>query len=94
MPGGYGDYKAEGDESNLRNAILSASWRQGPATQLKMFDLETSDVDAIKAEDRDDADTDQDKETSQADDGSKQTVEDLGHCRFDLGTSDVDGYKC
>jgi hypothetical protein len=39
-------------------------------------DLEPSDVDGNEAEDGDDADADEEQETSQADDGSKQNVED------------------
>jgi hypothetical protein len=34
------------------------------------------------------------EQTLQADDGSTQNVEDLRHRRFDLWTSDVDGYEC
>jgi len=36
---------------------------------------------------------DEEKEASQADDGSTQSAENSGHSRFDLGTSDVDGYE-
>jgi len=62
-------------------------------TQLERFDLGTSDVDGYEGEDDDDADADaeQEEEASQADDGSLQNVEDWGHSRCDLWTSDVDG---
>jgi len=39
----------------------------------------TSDVDGYECHDGNDADTDEEKETSQADDGSTQNVEDRGH---------------
>jgi len=78
MPGGSGDYEDEGDESDDRDAIPTASWRRRPATELEMFDLGTSDVDRYEGEDGDDADADadEDEESSQVDDGSTQNVED------------------
>jgi len=94
LPGGSGDHEDEGDESDVCDAIPTASrWRR-PATEFETFDLRTSDVNGDAGEDGDDADADQEEEASQADDGSTQNVEDWGHSRFDLGTSDVNGYEC
>jgi len=39
-------------------------------------------------------DADEEEEASQADDGSMQNVKDWWHSRFDLETSDGDGYEC
>jgi len=77
MPGGSGDYQDEGDESDERNAIPTASRRQWPATELEWFHLGTSDVDGYEGKDGDDADVDADgnEEASPADDGSMQNVE-------------------
>jgi hypothetical protein len=71
MPGGSGDFKVEGDESD---AIPTTSQRRLAATDLEMFDLGNSDVDGYEGEDGDDAD--EEEEASQADDGSTQNVED------------------
>jgi len=78
MPGASGDYEDEGDGSNERNAIPTASRRRQPATELERFDLETSDVNGYEGKDGDDVDVDVDEEeeASQADDGSTQNVED------------------
>jgi hypothetical protein len=82
MPGGSGDFEDEGDESDDRDAIPTASRRRRPATELERFDLGTSDVDGYEGEDGDDADADADadadeeEEASQVDDGSTQNVED------------------
>ena len=78
MPGGSGDYENDGDKSNEHNAIPTASQQRQPATELKRFDLGTSDVDRYEGEDGHDADVDADEEeeVSQADDGSTQNVED------------------
>jgi len=78
MPGGSGDYEDEGDESDDRDALPTASWRRWPATELKRFDLGTRDVDGYEGEDGDDADADADEEeeSSQVEDGSTQNVED------------------
>jgi len=96
MPVGSAEYEDEGAECDERDAIPISSQRRGPMTELKRFDLETSDVDGYQGEDSDDADADADeeKEASQADDGLMQTVQDWGHSEFDLWTSDVDGYEC
>jgi len=79
MPGGSGDYEDEGSESDNRDGIPTASWRQRPATELEMFDPGTSDVNRYESKDGDDADADEEEEASQADDGSTQNVEDWGH---------------
>jgi len=78
MPGGSGDYEEEHDESDDCDAIHTAIRRRRPATELKRFDLGTSDVDGYEGEDGDDADVDADEEeeSSQVDDGSMQNVED------------------
>jgi len=94
MPGGSGHFEDEGDESDERDFLPTASWRRRPATELTRFDLGTSDVDCHEGEDCYDADADEEKEASHANDGSIQNVEDWGHIRLDLGTSDVDGYEC
>jgi len=90
MPGGSGDYKDEGDESDEHDAIRTASRRRRPATELERFELGISDVDGYEGEDGDnaDADADEEEEASQADDGSTQNVEDRGI------VGDVDGYEC
>jgi hypothetical protein len=76
MPAGSGDYQDEGDESEDRDAILTASRRQRPMTELERFDLGTSDVDGYQDKDGDDADVNEEQEASQADDGTTQNVED------------------
>jgi len=76
MSGGSGDYQDEGDESDVRNAIPTASRRRRPATELERFNLRTSDVDGYEGEDGNDAYADEEEEASQADDGSTQNVED------------------
>jgi hypothetical protein len=76
--GAGGDYKDERDDSDDRNAIPIARRRRRPVTELKRFDLETSNVDGYEGKDGNDADADADKEkeASQADAGSTQNVED------------------
>jgi len=78
MPRGSGNYEDEGDESNDRNAIPTASLRWQPATKLEGFGLGTNHVDRYNGEDGDDADADDDEEeeSSQVDDGSTRNVED------------------
>jgi len=82
MLGGSGDYEDEGDESDDRDAIPTASQRRRPAMELERFDLGTSDVDGYEGQDGDnadadaDADADEEEEASQVDDGSTQNVED------------------
>jgi hypothetical protein len=73
MPADSGDFEDEGDQSDV---IPTASRRRWAATELKRFDLGTSDVDRYEGEDGDDADPDEEEEASEADDGSTQNVED------------------
>jgi len=78
MAGCSGDYDDEGDESDNRYAIPTASRRRRPTTQLERFALTTSDVDGYVGEDGEDSDADVDEEeeeSSQVDDGSTQNVE-------------------
>jgi len=76
MPGGSSDYEPEGDDSDVRDAIPTASRRRRPATELERFALGTTDVDGYGGEDGDNAYADEEEEASQADDGSTQNVED------------------
>jgi len=76
MPGGSGDYEDEGDDSDVRDAITTASRRRWPTTELEGFDLGASDVDGYEGEDGDDAYADEEEEASQANDGSTQNVDD------------------
>jgi len=76
MPEGSGDYQDEGDESDVRNGIPTASRLRRPVTELVRFDLGTSDVNEYEGEDSDDASADEEEEASQADDGTTQNVED------------------
>jgi len=94
MPGGSRDYEDKGDESNVCDAISTASRRRWPASELDRFDLGTSIVDGYEGEDGDHANVDEEEKALQADDGWTQNVEDWGHSRIDLGTSDVDRYEC
>jgi hypothetical protein len=89
-PGGSGDFEDEGDESDDRDAIPTASQRRCPATELERFDLGASDVDGYEGEGGDhadayvdadadaeaDADADEEEEAWQVNDGSTQNVED------------------
>jgi len=59
MPGGSGDYKDEGDESDEGDAIPTTSWRPRTITDHEGFDLGTSDVDRYQGEDGDNADADE-----------------------------------
>jgi hypothetical protein len=74
MPGGSGDFYDEGDESNERDAMPTASLRQWATTELVMFDRGTRDVDGLEGEDGDDAD--RAEEALHDDDRSTQNVED------------------
>jgi hypothetical protein len=87
MPGDSGDYEAEGDEWDESDAIPTASRPRRGTTDLERFDPGTSDVDGYEGEDGNDAD--EEKEVSQADDGSTLNMEDWGHSR----TSHVDWYE-
>jgi len=76
MPGVSGDYRDEGDDSDVCDAIPTASWRRRPATVFETFDLRTGDVEGYEGEDGDDAYADEEEEALQANDGSTQNVED------------------
>ena len=81
MPGASGDYDDEGDESDMRDAILTPSQRRWPATELQRFDLGTGDVDGYEGEDGDDADAYEEEEALQTDDESTHNMEYSGHSR-------------
>jgi hypothetical protein len=78
MPRCSGDYENEGEDSDNRDAITTASRLGWPATELEWFDLGTSVVDGYEGEDGDDvdADADEEEESSQVKDGSTQNVAD------------------
>jgi hypothetical protein len=71
MPGGSGNYEDEGEESDERDAIPTASQRRWPVTELERFDLGTSDVNGSEGEDGENANGDryEEEDVSQADDG-------------------------
>jgi len=73
-PGGSGDYEDEGDESDVCDAMPTASRRWRPVTEAERFNLGTSDVDGDECEEGDDAYAEKEEEASQADDGSTQNV--------------------
>jgi hypothetical protein len=73
MPGGSGNFE---DEVDARDTIPTASQQQRAATELERFDLGTSDFDGYEGEDGDDADAYGEEESSQADGGSTQNVQD------------------
>ena len=77
--GGSDDCDDEGDEIDKSDAIPTTSQRRWAATELDRFDLETSDVDGYERDDGNDADADQGKQASQADDGSTQNLDDWGN---------------
>jgi len=76
MPGGSGDYEDEGDESDVGDAIPITSRCQRPSTELRRFDLGTSDVHGYEGEDGNNADADEEEEALHIDDGLTQNVED------------------
>jgi hypothetical protein len=76
MSGGTGDTEDEGVESDVCDAIPTASRCRRPETELERFDFGSSDLDWYEGKDGDDADVDEEAEASQADDGSTQNVED------------------
>jgi len=75
MPVSSDNYDNEGDKIDENNDIPTASRRQQAAAELERFDLGTSDIDRYEADDGDDADADEEEDTSQADDGSTQNLE-------------------
>jgi hypothetical protein len=50
MPGGSGDYEDDGDESDVRDAIPTASRRRWPTTELERFDLGTNDLNGYEGQ--------------------------------------------
>jgi len=74
-PGQGKVYEDEGDKCDQRDPIPTTSLRQWATTELKRFDLGTSDVDRYEGGDGDDADADEEEESSQADDASTQNIE-------------------
>jgi len=78
IPVGSRNFEDDGDHSDKEDAITTASRRRRHATALETFDLGTSDFDGYEDEYGDDADAnpDEEKVASQADDGSTQNVED------------------
>jgi hypothetical protein len=60
MAGGSGDYEDEGDESNERHALPTASRGGHPVTELETVELGTSDVDGDEDDDGDCSDPDAD----------------------------------
>jgi hypothetical protein len=77
MPGGSGEYEGEDHEREEHDVITTACQQWPAATELKMFDLGTSDFDPYEGEEGNDADDDE--EASQANNGTTQNVEDWGH---------------
>ena len=73
MPCGSRDYENEGDKTD---AIPTASQQPRAVTELERFHQGSSDVDRYESEDGDAADVDEQEESSQADDGSTQNVQD------------------
>jgi hypothetical protein len=82
-PGGCKDYNDDSDEINDSDAILTTCRPQRAATELDRLELATSDVDRYSVDHGDNADADCTKEAFQADDGSKQTLEDSGYSTRD-----------
>jgi len=76
MPGGSGNYKDQGDESDGRDAIPTASQQRRPPTELVRIDLGSSDVDENEGDVGNDADLDEEEEESLVNDGSTQTLQD------------------
>jgi len=79
MPGGSNAYDHVGDKIDQSDSFTTTSWRWRAATKLVRFDLGTSDVNRYEGDDCDDADADEEEQSSQANNGSTQTLEDLGH---------------
>jgi hypothetical protein len=78
MPWGRRDFEDEGDDSDMRDAILTTCQRRQAATKLERFDLGICDVDGYEGEDGDHSDghAEEKDEASQADDGLTQNEED------------------
>jgi hypothetical protein len=76
MPGGCEADNDKGDEIDKSDAIPTTCQRRRATTEIERFHLGTSDVDGYEGADGDDADADEEKESSQANDGFTQTLED------------------
>jgi hypothetical protein len=76
MTGGCENYDDEGDEIDESDVMPTACRRRRAATELERFDLRTSDVDGYEGDDGDDANADEEEQSSQANDGLMQTFED------------------
>jgi hypothetical protein len=76
IPGGCKDYVYEGDEIDKSAAIPTASRRRRAATEYKIAELGTGNGDMYEDDTGDDADPDTGEESSQAADGSTQTLDD------------------
>jgi len=74
MPRGNGNNQDDGDKSNERDAIPTASQQQLAASELEWFELGTIEAEGYECEDGDDEDLDEEEEASQADDGSMNKV--------------------
>jgi len=93
MPGGSGDHEDKAPEGDVRNDIPTASRGWRATTEPERFDQWTSYVDGYDGEGGEDADAHDKGDASQAGDRSTQNVEDWGHSRLHLGTSDYNGYE-
>ena len=62
-------------------------------TKPEWFDLGPCDVDRYEGKNGDDANAAEEEEPSQADDESMPNIEDSGHSRFALQTSNIAGYE-
>jgi len=76
---GCEEYDDDSDEIDKSDAITTATQQQWAATEPEMFHLGPSDVHGYKCDDGDDADVDEEEESSQADVVLMQTLEDWGH---------------
>ena len=76
---GSGDSEDQAGESDERNAIPTAGWRRQVATKIERFELGTHDVVGYEGDEGEQADADEEKQASTADDGSTQNVEDWGY---------------
>ena len=74
LPGGSRDYEVKGNESDEHNAIPTAIRRSQAATDLKGLDLGTSNVHRYTDAFRDNADVDEEKQASQANNESMQNL--------------------
>jgi hypothetical protein len=78
------DYKDEGDERAVRDAVPTTSWRSLPTTKLNRFDLGIIDVEGYVGENGHNVDADEEDGASQAHNRSTQKVKHSNHRRSDL----------